>query len=64
MLTNFRTEDLEVICSAVTLCLEPDPSKRPSMQIIAGVLENGIDLSVAAQLKQSPLAWAELALSS
>ncbi|KAF3335670.1 putative LRR receptor-like serine/threonine-protein kinase [Carex littledalei] len=64
VLTNFRTEDLEVICSAVTLCLEPDPSKRPSMQIIAGILENGIDLSVAAQLKESPLAWAELALSS
>ncbi|KAJ1694440.1 hypothetical protein LUZ63_011138 [Rhynchospora breviuscula] len=64
VLTNFKTEDLEVVCSAVTLCVEPDPSKRPSMQIIAGILENGIDLSVAAQLKESPLAWAELALSS
>ncbi|KAJ3693019.1 hypothetical protein LUZ60_012114 [Juncus effusus] len=63
-LTHFKTEDLQVICSAVTLCLEPDPLKRPSMQIIAGILENGIDLSVAAELKACPLAWAELALSS
>uniref|UniRef100_A0A0E0KX03 Protein kinase domain-containing protein n=1 Tax=Oryza punctata TaxID=4537 RepID=A0A0E0KX03_ORYPU len=62
-LTNVRTEDLEVICSVVSRCIDPDPSKRPSMQIITGVLENGIDLSAAAILKESSLAWAELALA-
>ncbi|XP_074570740.1 putative LRR receptor-like serine/threonine-protein kinase At1g63430 isoform X2 [Curcuma longa] len=63
-LKNMKSEDLAVICSVVSLCIEPDPTKRPSMQIISGVLENGIDLSAAALLKESPLAWAELALSS
>nr|CAJ86176.1 H0306F12.6 [Oryza sativa] len=62
-LTNVRTEDLEVICSVVSRCIDPDPSKRPSMQIITGVLENEIDLSAAAILKESSLAWAELALA-
>nr|CAE03443.1 OSJNBa0088H09.1 [Oryza sativa Japonica Group] len=62
-LTNVRTEDLMVICSVVSRCIDPDPSKRPSMQIITGVLENGIDLSAAAILKESSLAWAELALA-
>lgn len=62
-LTNVRTEDLAVICSVVSRCIDPDPSKRPSMQIITGVLENGIDMSAAAILKESSLAWAELALS-
>jgi hypothetical protein len=52
-----------VICSVVSRCIDPDPSKRPSMQIITGVLENGIDLSAAAILKESSLAWAELALA-
>uniref|UniRef100_M8BHZ5 Putative LRR receptor-like serine/threonine-protein kinase n=1 Tax=Aegilops tauschii TaxID=37682 RepID=M8BHZ5_AEGTA len=62
-LTNVRTEDLAVICSVVSRCVDPDPSKRPSMQIIAGALETGIDLSAAGILKESSLAWAELALS-
>ncbi|XP_038971112.1 probable LRR receptor-like serine/threonine-protein kinase At1g63430 isoform X2 [Phoenix dactylifera] len=63
-LKNVKSDDIAVICSVVSLCIEPDPSKRPSMQIISAVLENGIDLSAAALLKESPLAWAELALSS
>ncbi|URD77021.1 Leucine rich repeat N-terminal domain [Musa troglodytarum] len=63
-LKNVKSEDLGVICSVISLCIEPDPTKRPSMQIICAVLENGIDLSAAALLKESPLAWAELALSS
>ncbi|KAG2575794.1 probable LRR receptor-like serine/threonine-protein kinase At1g63430 isoform X2 [Panicum virgatum] len=62
-LSNVRTEDLAVLCSVVSRCIDPDPSKRPSMQIITGVLENGIDLSAAAILKESLLAWAELALA-
>lgn len=63
-LKNVRANDLAVICSVVSLCIEPDPSKRPSMQIISAVLENGIDTSADALLKDSSLAWAELALSS
>ncbi|KAG0496807.1 hypothetical protein HPP92_001498 [Vanilla planifolia] len=63
-LKDVKAEELAVICSVVSLCIDPDPSKRPSMQIIAAVLENGIDISAAAVLKDSPLAWAELALAS
>lgn len=62
-LGSVRSEDLTVLCSVVSRCIDPDPSKRPSMQIITGVLENGIDLSAAAILKESSLAWAELALA-
>lgn len=62
-LGSVRSDDLAVLCSVVSRCIDPDPSKRPSMQIITGVLENGIDLSAAAILKESSLAWAELALA-
>uniref|UniRef100_A0A0D9WBC7 Protein kinase domain-containing protein n=1 Tax=Leersia perrieri TaxID=77586 RepID=A0A0D9WBC7_9ORYZ len=58
-LTNVRTKDLEAICSVVSRCIDPDPSKRPSMQLITGVLEEEINLSAAAILKESSLAWAE-----
>ncbi|XP_042382975.1 probable LRR receptor-like serine/threonine-protein kinase At1g63430 [Zingiber officinale] len=63
-LKNVKSEDLTVICSVVSLCIEPDPTKRPSMQAITGMLEEKIELSAAALLKESPLVWAELALSS
>jgi len=49
-LSSVRSEDLAVLCSVVSRCIDPDPSKRPSMQIITGVLENGIDLSATAIL--------------
>lgn len=63
-LKDVKVDDLAVICSVVSLCIDPDPSRRPSMQIIAAVLENGIDISPAAVLKDSPLAWADIALAS
>eukprot|EP00262_Sarcandra_glabra_P005329 TRINITY_DN16794_c0_g1_i1.p1 TRINITY_DN16794_c0_g1~~TRINITY_DN16794_c0_g1_i1.p1 ORF type:complete len:116 (-),score=15.91 TRINITY_DN16794_c0_g1_i1:281-628(-) len=63
-LRHFKFEDLRVICEVVNLCVHPDPSKRPSMQSVSDILENGINTSTAAHLKESPLAWAELAISS
>lgn len=63
-LKHFSYEDLKVICEVVSLCLDPDPSKRPSMNELTTLLENGIDTSISAELKSSSLAWAELALSS
>ncbi|XP_073002252.1 probable LRR receptor-like serine/threonine-protein kinase At1g63430 [Typha latifolia] len=62
-LKNVGPETLSIICSAVSLCIEPEPTKRPSMHIITAILE-GMDTSVGAILKDSPLAWAELAISS
>ncbi|XP_008813822.1 probable LRR receptor-like serine/threonine-protein kinase At1g63430 [Phoenix dactylifera] len=63
-LKNVKPDDLSIICSVVNLCLEREPFKRPSMQIITAMLEDGIDTSATALLKESPLVWAELALSS
>ncbi|CAA7390932.1 unnamed protein product [Spirodela intermedia] len=62
-LRYFKHDDLRVVCNAVSLCIQSDQSKRPSMQAVCTILENGIDTSAAADLKESPLAWAELALS-
>lgn len=63
-LPYFRDDDLQVICEMAQQCLQSDPVKRPSMQLVYMVLENGIDLSPGVELKESPLAWAELAISS
>ncbi|KAK2664061.1 hypothetical protein Ddye_002635 [Dipteronia dyeriana] len=61
---HFRYEDLEVVCEVVSLCIQPEPSKRPSMQELSATLESKIDTSISIELKASSLAWAELALSS
>jgi len=63
-LKHFEYQDLKTICEVATLCLNPDPLKRPSMEELCGMLESHIDLSVSAELRSSALAWAELALSS
>lgn len=63
-LKSFKPEDLAIICNVVSLCLESEPSKRPSMQILSAILEDGIDVTVAAVLKESSLAWAELVIAS
>ncbi|XP_078427488.1 putative LRR receptor-like serine/threonine-protein kinase At1g63430 [Wolffia australiana] len=63
-LRYFKHDDLRVICNAVNLCIQSEPAKIPSMREICAMLEDGIDTSAAADLKESPLAWAELVLSS
>ncbi|XP_058075943.1 probable LRR receptor-like serine/threonine-protein kinase At1g63430 isoform X2 [Magnolia sinica] len=59
-LRYFRYDDLKVICEVANLCFQSDHPERPSMQSLTTMLENGIE----TDLKESPLAWAELALSS
>lgn len=63
-LENVRPETLSVVCDVVSLCLEHEPTKRPSMQIITAVLEAAIETLPAAVLKDTPLAWAELVIST
>ncbi|KAF8413155.1 hypothetical protein HHK36_001130 [Tetracentron sinense] len=63
-LKHFRYDELEVICEVANLCLKSDPTKRPSIEELCPMLESRIDVSLSADLKQSPLAWAELAISS
>nr|QAS62441.1 somatic embryogenesis receptor kinase 1 [Sedum alfredii] len=63
-LKQYKHEDLLIVCEVASLCIHPDPSKRPSMQEVFSMLESRIDTSISAELKASSLAWAELALSS
>ncbi|KNA18350.1 hypothetical protein SOVF_071370 [Spinacia oleracea] len=63
-LKHFEYEDLKAVCEAASLCLNPDPVKRPMMHDLCTLLESRIDLSVSAELRSSSLAWAELALST
>ncbi|XP_058009643.1 probable LRR receptor-like serine/threonine-protein kinase At1g63430 isoform X2 [Hevea brasiliensis] len=63
-LKHFEYEDLKIICEVVSLCIHPEPTKRPSMQEVSSMLESKIDTSVSLEFKASSLAWAELALSS
>ena len=57
-LKQFETDELQVICEVVSLCIHSNPSKITSMQELCDMLESKIDTTV------SSLAWAELALSS
>ncbi|KAJ3680365.1 hypothetical protein LUZ60_016643 [Juncus effusus] len=62
-LNNVKNENLNVLCNVVSLCTEQEQSKRPSTESITAMLEEGIDTSTAAVLKDSNLAWAELEIS-
>ncbi|CAO2827225.1 unnamed protein product [Amaranthus hypochondriacus] len=63
-LKHFEYEDLKAVCEAASLCLNPDPVKRPLIHDLCTLLESRIDLSMSAELRSSSLAWAELALST
>lgn len=64
-LLYFNHNDLQVLCNVINLAIQSEPAKRPSMQILAAMLEIGINTSSSAILKESPLKWAErLAMSS
>ncbi|OVA13176.1 Protein kinase domain [Macleaya cordata] len=63
-LRHFRYDELKVICEVVNLSIQIDASKRPSMHALCNILESRIDTSTSSELKDSPLAWAELAISS
>jgi hypothetical protein len=62
-LKNVKKESLSVVCNVVNLCMEQEQTKRPSMQTITAMLEEGIDTSTAAVLKDSYLSWADLEIS-
>ncbi|KAF2313282.1 hypothetical protein GH714_010129 [Hevea brasiliensis] len=54
-LKHFTYDDLKVICEVVSLCIHPEPAKRPSMQEISSTLESKIDTSVSLEFKASSL---------
>ena len=63
-LKNVNQENLGIICNAVNLCIDAEPSRRPSMNMIAAILEEGVDTSAAAALRASSLAWAQAELAN
>jgi hypothetical protein len=62
-LQSVNQESLGIVCNVVNLCIDPEPWRRPSMSMIAAILEEGIDLSSATLLRDSSLAWAEAELA-
>jgi hypothetical protein len=64
MLQSVNQESLGIVCNVVNLCIDLEPSRRPSMSMIVAILEEGIDASAAAiLLRDSSLAWAEAELA-
>lgn len=62
-LQSVNQESLGIVCNVVNLCIDPEPSRRPSMSMIAAILEEGIEASAATMLRNSSLAWAEAELA-
>ncbi|TVT98052.1 hypothetical protein EJB05_56685 [Eragrostis curvula] len=62
-LASVNQESLGIVCNVVNLCIDPEPSRRPSMSMIAAILEEGIEASAATLLRDSSLAWAEAELA-
>ncbi|XP_062185718.1 probable LRR receptor-like serine/threonine-protein kinase At1g63430 isoform X2 [Phragmites australis] len=60
---SVNQENLGIICNVVNLCIDPEPLRRPSMSMIAGILEEGIEASAATLRRDSSLAWAEAELA-
>ncbi|KAF8702826.1 hypothetical protein HU200_032659 [Digitaria exilis] len=60
---SVNQESLGIVCNVVNLCIDPEPSRRPSMSMIAAILEEGIEMSAATLLRDSSLAWAEAELA-
>uniref|UniRef100_A0A0E0H3K1 Protein kinase domain-containing protein n=1 Tax=Oryza nivara TaxID=4536 RepID=A0A0E0H3K1_ORYNI len=58
-LMNANHENLGIVCNVVNLCIDAEPCRRPSMNMITAILEEGIDTSPATVLRDSSLAWAE-----
>lgn len=60
---SVNQEGLGIVCNVVNLCIDPEPSRRPSMSMIAAILEEGIEASAATLMRDSSLAWAEAELA-
>ncbi|GMH26591.1 hypothetical protein Nepgr_028434 [Nepenthes gracilis] len=63
-LKHYEAGELKVICELASVCIDPDPLRRPSMEDLCSTLESCIDLSVSSELRSVSLAWAELAAST
>lgn len=62
-LQSVNRESLDIVCNVVNLCIDAEPARRPSMSMIAAILEEGIEASAATLFRNSSLAWAEAELA-
>ncbi|RRT40816.1 hypothetical protein B296_00038645 [Ensete ventricosum] len=64
-LKTHKEEELKIICEIIQACINPEPSKRPTMKEVTSKLRAVIPISPeAATPRLSPLWWAELEILS
>uniref|UniRef100_A0A804MY36 Protein kinase domain-containing protein n=1 Tax=Zea mays TaxID=4577 RepID=A0A804MY36_MAIZE len=64
-LKEHKESELEAVCEVIQECIDPDPTRRPSMRDVVGKLRDALGISPeAAAPRLSPLWWAELELLS
>ncbi|RWV96789.1 hypothetical protein BHE74_00039382 [Ensete ventricosum] len=64
-LKTHKEEELKIICEIIQACINPEPSKRPTMNEVTSKLRAVIPISPeAATPRLSPLWWAELEILS
>jgi hypothetical protein len=64
-LKEHNSNELEAVCEVIKECIDPDPTRRPTMRDVVGKLRPALNISPeAAAPRLSPLCWAELELLS
>ena len=60
-----KSNELEAVCEVIEECIDPDPTRRPTMRDVVGKLRTALAISPeSAAPRLSPLWWAELELLS
>ncbi|KAJ1282081.1 hypothetical protein BS78_03G022700 [Paspalum vaginatum] len=64
-LKDHKDNELEAVCEVIQECIDPDPTRRPTMKDVVDKLRAPLSISPeAAAPRLSPLWWAELELLS
>ncbi|KAF8714340.1 hypothetical protein HU200_027804 [Digitaria exilis] len=64
-LKEHKGNELEAVCEVIQECIDPDPTRRPTMRDVVGKLRTPLGISPeSAAPRLSPLWWAELELLS
>ncbi|KAG2594961.1 protein MALE DISCOVERER 2-like isoform X1 [Panicum virgatum] len=60
-----KSNELEAVCEVIEECIDPEPTRRPTMRDVVGKLRTALGISPeSAAPRLSPLWWAELELLS
>jgi hypothetical protein len=64
-LKEHKGNELEAVCEVIQECIDPDPTRRPTMTDVVGKLRAALGISPEqAAPRLTPLWWAELELLS